>query len=245
MKNGRAIFGDCLQQMAIMEHHSIDMVFCDLPYGTTYANWDKAIDMSLFWRRLLPLVKHNAALLFTASQPFTSRLITSNPSMFRTEWIWDKANPTNFANAKKHPMKVHESIIVFSKEKSVYFPIMTPGAPNHVQGKSNSNSSETRLIVNRSIDDISGMKYPKSIVRFPKHSSQLGLHSTQKPVDMVRYFIETYSVHGNVVLDCCAGSFTTAIACIDVGRKFVCIENDRKHFDVGVDRVRKRLSNAT
>lgn len=176
-------------------------------------------------------------MIFTASQPFTTTLIQSNLSWFKYEWIWDKQNPANFANAKKQPLKQHENVLVFSKGQSPYYPIKTPGKPNHKQGVSKKNVSETRLISDRVDDDLSGMKYPKSILYFPKHSSQCGLHPTQKPLDLFIYLLKTYTLPGEVVLDNVMGSGTTGLAALQEGRKFIGIEKDPKYFDI----ARKRL----
>lgn len=234
--------GDCLELMLRIPDDSIDMILCDLPYSTTYAEWDKLIPFPDLWREYRRIAKDDAAIVLTANQPFTSALVMSQPKMFRCEWIWNKANASNFANAKKQPLKQHETVLVFSKKASRYFPQMVPGKPNHIQGKSKSNKSETRLISERVQDDLSGLKYPKTILDFPKHSSQLGLHSTQKPVALFEYLIRTYSQKGDTVLDNCIGSGTTAIAAIDTGRKWIGMEKDPKYFEVARNRINSHTS---
>lgn len=162
----------------------------------------------------------------TASQPFTSACVMSNPQWFRCEWVWDKVHHSNFANAKRQPLKVHESVLVFAEGQPTYNPQKTPGKPNHSQGKSRQNASPLRLISQRGPDDLSGEKYPKSILTFPRHSSACKLHSTQKPVELFEYLTLTYSNPGATILDCCAGSGTTGVAAKRTGRTAILMEND-------------------
>lgn len=231
--------GDCLQVMETLPVASVDMVLADLPYGTTYAPWDSAISLDRLWLALRRVAKPKAAMVFTSSQPFTSALVMSNIRGFRVEWIWDKVNGANFANANKQPLKTHESVLVFASGQTTYNPQKTVGAKNHGRGtQAKPNFSETRLISGPSVDDFSGVKHPKSIqsdaalegviVTFPKHSSQSKLHSTQKPADLFEYFIRTYSNEGDVVLDCTAGSGTTGEAARRCGRRAILIDNDPK-----------------
>lgn len=223
--------GDCMDLMKAIETGSVDMILADLPYGTTYAEWDTALPMAALWAEYSRVIKGNGAIVLTASQPFTSALVASNPSMFRCEWIWDKVNAANFANANRQPLKVHESVLIFAKGQSPYFPIKTPGKANHVQGKKMAPvERETFLIKERAPDDLSGMKFPKSIITIPKHSSQCGLHKTQKPVSLGDYFIRTYSAPGDLVLDNCMGSGSFGVSAMECGRRFIGIEMDRKHF---------------
>lgn len=229
--------GDCLEVMPELPVNSIHSVIADLPYQTTYCHWDSLIPLDKLWAEYRRLILGNGALVFTASQPFTTVLINSNIEWFKYEWIWDKENPTNFANAKKQPLKQHENVVVFSRGQSPYYPIKTPGKPNHKQGSSKKNFSETRLISGRAEDDLSGMKYPKSILHFPKHSSQCGLHPTQKPVDLMSYLIKTYTLAGEIVLDNAMGSGTTGVACQQEGRSFIGIEKEQKYFDIACERI--------
>ncbi len=218
---------DCLRCMAEIDAGSIDLVLTDLPYGTTYAPWDSVIPLDRLWDAWLRLVKPKGAVILTASQPFTSKLVMSRPKLFRCEWIWDKVNGANFANANKQPLKVHESVLVFAEGQPTYNPQKTFGKPNHVQGQyAQVRNCETQLISKRAADDLSGIKFPKSIQTFPKHSSQLRLHSTQKPAELFEYMIRTYTNEGETVLDCCAGSGTTGEAASHCGRHAILIDND-------------------
>ncbi|MDE2232500.1 MAG: site-specific DNA-methyltransferase [Patescibacteria group bacterium] len=213
--------------MAEIAAGSIDLVLTDLPYGTTYAPWDSAIPLEGLWSAWLRVLRPKGAIVLTASQPFTSQLVMSRPKLFRCEWIWDKVNGANFANANKQPLKTHESVLVFAEGQPTYNPQKTLGKPNHPQGKwAQARNCETQIISERAADDLSGLKFPKSIQTFPKHSSQLRLHSTQKPVELFEYMIRTYTNEGGTVLDCCAGSGTTGEAAMRSGRHAVLIDND-------------------
>jgi len=235
--NATLYCGDCLEVMPQLPEQSIHCVLADLPYGTTYAKWDSVIPLHKLWMEYRRLIIGTGVLVFTASQPFTTILIQSNIEWFKYEWIWDKENPTNFANAKKQPLKQHENVVVFSRGQSPYYPIKTPGKPNHKQGSSKTNISETRLISERTVDDLSGMKYPKSILHFPKHSSQCGLHPTQKPVELMSYLIRTYTQPGEIILDNVFGSGTTGVAAMQEGRQFIGIEKEKEYFDKACQRI--------
>lgn len=239
------IHGDCLDKMKDIPDGSVDMVFADLPYGITYAKWDSIIPMNLLWAEYGRVIKQNGAICLTASQPFTSMLVASKPDWFRCEWIWNKENPTNFANANKQPLKQHEQVLVFGKQRTVYYPQKVTGKPNHVQGRSTANVSETRLISDRVGDDLSGMKFPKTIVTIPKHSSQCGNHPTEKPVALMQYFIKTYTLEGETVLDNTMGSGSTGIACINTKRNFIGIEKDDKYFEIAKKRIEDHLTTAS
>jgi len=225
--------------MQAVQDGSVDLVLSDLPYGTTYATWDSVIPLTELWQQWLRLTKPKAAIVLTASQPFTSTLVMSKPELFRCEWIWDKVNGANFANANRQPLKTHESVLVFATGQPVYHPQKTQGKPNHVQGqRGRVRKAETQVIdPSKAADDVSGMKYPKSIQCFPKHSSQSGLHPTQKPVDLMRYLVRTYSNPGDTVLDNTMGSGTTGVAALLEGRKFIGMESDPKYFEIAKQRI--------
>jgi len=229
-------FGSCFD---VLKNVRADIAFCDLPYGTTYAAWDKVFPLHHFWELMQQIVRPDGAIICTAQQPFTSLLVTSALNLFRCEWIWDKVNGTNFANAKRYPLKTHESVLVFSYQPSPrYFPIKTLGVANHTQGsKLGANKSATRLIERRVADDLSGLKYPKTIQVFPKHSSQCGLHPTQKPITLIDYFIRTYSAEGDLVVDPTMGSGSTGVAALAAGRRFVGAEQDEAYFQVAQTRL--------
>lgn len=239
-ETGVLYHGDCFEIFDYLEENSIDAVLADLPYGTTYAKWDFIIDPDLLFNEYKKLVKTKAPIVLTAVNPFSALMITRRIKEFRYSWVWNKENASNFANAKIQPMKIHEDILVFGFESPNYYPIKVPGKKNHSQGNlSNKSESDTRLLTGRVDGDESGMKYPKSIIEFPKHSSQVGLHPTQKPVDLFEYLIKTYTKEGETVLDNVSGCGTTAIAAINTNRRWICIEKDEKYFEIS----RKRISN--
>ena len=230
---------DCLEGMKAIPDKSIDLILCDLPYGTTACSWDNIIPFEPLWEQYERIIKDNGAVVLTASQPFSSALVMSNPKLFRYEWVWDKKNPTNFAMAKKQPLKYHETILVFAKKQTEYYPIKWRGKPNHKQGLlKNDQQSEVYGKIKRTKDNLSGMKYPRSIIEISKHSSQGGLHPTQKPVALFEYLVKTYTNEGDVVLDNCMGSGTTAIACLNTNRNYIGFELDKNYFDIANERIK-------
>lgn len=234
-----AYLGDCFEVLPKLPALSIDMVMVDLPYGTTYASWDSVLPMGKLWAAYDAVVKKRGAHVFTASQPFTSALIGSRPDWFRCSWVWDKTFAANFFNAKIHPLKVHEDVIVFGSGKTTYNPQKVPGKRNEPHGTKHAGASATRLMVHQAgiPADLSGMKYPKSIQTFAKHASSVGLHPTQKPTALYEYFMKTYSNEGECVLDNCAGSGTAGEAALLTGRKAILIEKDEHYFNVTCERL--------
>jgi len=228
-------FGECLDKLTEISDASVDMILTDLPYGTTACSWDSIIPLDKLWEQYNRVVKENAAMVFTASQPFTTILASSNIKNFRYEWIWQKPQGTNPMNAKIMPLKSHENILVFYKTKPTYNPQMTKGTPyggfksetstiGEVYGKAKS--------VHR--DNPEGTRYPKTILSFKQEK---GLHPTQKPVSLMEYLIKTYTNEGDVVLDSTMGSGTTGVACVNTSRKFIGIEKDPKYFQIAYDRI--------
>jgi len=228
--------GDCLEVMKTINDKSIDAIICDLPYGTTACKWDTVIPFEPLWEQYKRIIKDNGAIVLFGSQPFTSALVMSNVKWFKYEWIWDKCNPTNFASANKQPMKYHENILVFSKKQAIYNPIKWQGKKNHKQGLSKNNFAETRGNIKRVEDDLSGLKFPKSIIQFEKHSSQCGLHPTQKPLELMKYLISTYTNENDMVLDNTMGSGTTCLAAKELNRKFIGIEKDTNYYEIACRR---------
>ena len=239
--------GDCLEVMPTLPPSSVDMVMSDPPYGTSYCAWDAALPWPDVWAAYARVTKEDAAVALCTSQPFTSAAVMSNPKQFRCEWIWDKVNAANFANAKRQPLKQHENVVVFGKKGTRYFPQRTPGKPNHAQGNKaqpRKPTDDLQLIKARVADDLSGMKYPKTIIVFPKHSSNARFHPTEKPVALMEYLIKTYTNPGDTVLDNCMGSGTTGVACVRTGRAFIGIEKDPTYFDVAKRRIEAAQSEA-
>jgi site-specific DNA-methyltransferase (adenine-specific) len=214
---------------------SVDMVLTDPPYGTTACKWDTVIDLPLMWEQLKRITKPDGAIVMTASQPFTSALVMSNPKMFKYCWVWDKRAAGNHGLAKHQPMKVHEDVVVFSQNTHLYLPIMTKGKSRKKGGYGLGNSIATGMkeISPRLCDDY----YPKSILEITNAGRSGKVHPTQKPVALMEYLIRTYTHEGDTVLDFTMGSGTTGVAAKNLGRKFIGIELDQGYFDIAVKRI--------
>ena len=234
--------GDCLELMASIPDGSVDMVLCDLPYGTTACKWDSVIPFEPLWVHYKRIVKRNGAIVLTASQPFTSALVLSNPEWFRVEWVWEKNRGSNFATTKFFPMKEHESVLVFGKAQSTYNPIYeerAEGGKNRAGYKINPSNTGKRETMGGFVDAKTrnldaDKRVPRSIQKF---NTEVGLHPTQKPVALMEYLIRTYTNEGETVLDNCMGSGTTGVACVNTGRNFIGIEQDAKYFAIAKARI--------
>jgi len=230
--------GDCLEVMKNIPDKSIDMILCDLPYGTTACKWDTIIPFEPLWEQYKRIIKDNGAIVLTASQPFTSVLISSNINDFKYEWIWDKHIPRNFINAKIMPMQKHENILVFGKGKLKYNPQMTlRDKPVTVKNYSKKNKDSAYKLNSDGSNNESYTythRNPDTIIVGCWEANKGKLHPTQKPVALFEYLIKTYTNEGDLVLDNCAGSGTTAIACINTNRDYILIEKDdeNKYIDI-------------
>lgn len=240
MKENDVYLGDCLDLMWDIEDGSVGMILCDLPYGTTRCKWDAVIPFAHLWAHYKRIIKPNGAIILTASQPFTSALVMSNPEWFRHEWIWIKNRGSNFANTVREPMKEHESALVFSRGKWIYNKQMQERTGSG-QDRSrylvehNSQAREgTREFEGREHHAISELRVPSS---WQKFNTEVGLHPTQKPVALFEYLVKTYSNEGDLILDNCAGSGTTGEACLNTSRRFILMEKEKEYVDV----IRKRL----
>lgn len=232
---------DCLEGMKDIPDGSVDMVLCDLPYGTTSNSWDSIIPFDKLWEAYNRICKDNAAIVLTASQPFTSALVMSNPKMFRHEWIWIKNQGSNFANTVREPFKEHEEVLVFSKGGWTYNPEMQERAESgkgrvQYNVKFNSNSTNYREFDCRDINRRPELRVPSSWQVFNRET---GLHPTQKPVNLFRYLIRTYSNEGDTILDNCMGSGTTAVAAVLENRKFIGFEINKEYFEKANARLRE------
>ena len=235
--------GDCLELMKEIEDKSIDMILCDLPYGTTACKWDTIIPFEPLWKQYKRIIKPNGAIVLTASQPFTSALVMSNPKMFRFSWVWDKKFAGNFALVKYQPMKTHEDILVFSAKPCLYNPQITKREQPIKAGanKCLSDSSKIAHAKKEYDDKIYENKEPISIINISSRSDKRGQHPTQKPVALFEYLIKTYTNEGYLVLDNCAGSGTTAIACLNTNRNYILMEKEQKYYDIINERIKKHL----
>lgn len=226
--NGEFWHGDCLELMARIPSGSVDMVLCDLPYGTTQNKWDTVIPFELLWKEYWRVCKPNAAIVLTAAQPFTSALVMSQINTFKYDWSWNKKLTTGHLNAKNRPMRQHEDILIFSKDKTVYNPIKTFGKPNKKPTTTiGADKVRNGFGKHKNVSSDYGIeKFPTSIIEIEKTHSKYVIHPTQKPVALFEYLIRTYTNPGETVLDNCAGSGTTAIAAERTGRRWICIEKD-------------------
>jgi site-specific DNA-methyltransferase (adenine-specific) len=244
-EGGRLYKGDCLEVMRGLEDKSVDMILCDLPYGTTACKWDAVIPFEPLWEQYERIIKNTGAIVLTASQPFTTALISSNYKLFRYCLIWDKVNKyTGALNANRMPLKRHEEIAVFYKKLPTYNKQLREGTP-YVAKQTKGHGEYTQhgntgghVTVN------TGGRNPCSIIEIPAdNKKELGIHPTQKPVALFEYLIKTYSNEGDVVLDNCSGSGTTGIAAINTNRKFILIEQDDTYFEVSGKRIEHHTVN--
>jgi DNA modification methylase len=236
----KIIHGDCLEVMKQIPNKSIDMVLCDLPYGTTACKWDTVISFDALWKGYKRIRKDNAALVLFGQEPFSSLLRISNLQEYKYDWIWDKVKPGAFAIAKYCPLKQHELISVFCAGKANYKPDMTPRETvkkSKIYASSDSASVKYNDGVAREYTEL----YPKTIITFSNASQKGKVHATQKPVALFEYLIRTYTNEGDTVLDNCIGSGTTAIACLNTGRNFIGIEKEEKYWKIAEERVKAHL----
>jgi len=246
---------DCLEGMKRLPDKSIDMILCDLPYGTTDNKWDVIIPFDLLWAQYERVIKDNGAIVLTGSQPFTSKLVMSNQQLFRYEWIWEKSFAPNFQLANKMPMKIHENILVFYKKLPVYNKQMIPRTSSRIKDSiekgytfpasgDSDNYAISRVAQNAKRYD-PDWKNPETVLRInnlKNNSKEKVGHPTQKPVALFEYLIKTYTNKGDVVLDNCIGSGTTAIACLNTDRKFIGFETNEEYFRVAQDRIKNNVT---
>lgn len=245
---------DCLEGMKRIPDKSIDMILCDLPYGTSACKWDTILPFDLLWEQYSRVIKEDGAIVLFGQEPFSSTLRLSNLSLYKYDWIWEKDNASNFLNKRYQPGKITEQISVFcndyisvfgkmatsySKKGTMkYFPRLSKGAPykitNSMEGITN---AVTRSKIKNVVTDNSGTRLPNNILRFNRDKGKL--HPTQKPVALCEYLIETYTCEGEVVLDNCIGSGTTAIACINTNRNYIGFELDQTYFNLANERIEK------
>lgn len=230
----QVILGDCLEIMKNIPDKSIDMILCDLPYGTTACKWDTIIPFEPLWEQYKRIVKDNAAIVLTASQPFTTKLIASNLDMFKYTWVWNKNNSAGFALAKIRPFIITEDVCIFGKKKIAYYPQMEIRGKARVKG-GYSRSDNYGLL--RPTKSVSNTYYPKNILNFSNAVQKDKIHPTQKPVALFEYLIKTYTNEGDLVLDNCAGSGTTAVACKNLNRSYILIEKDPEYYQKILERL--------
>lgn len=237
----KLIQGDCLVEMKNIADKSIDMILCDLPYGTTACKWDTVIPFEPLWEQYKRIIKDNGAIVLTASQPFTSALVMSNIKWFKYEWIWDKHIPRGFAFARHRPMSKHENILVFGEGKVKYNPEMIlrdkpirrknyakKGKDSVYKMNADGNNGKWYTYTHKSPDTLIIGKWETNTGKF---------HPTQKPVSLFEYLIKTYTNEGDMVLDNCMGAGTTGVACKNLNRNFIGIELDSEYFKIAEARI--------
>lgn len=237
---GRFYNEDLFDALNELPDHCVDMVLCDLPYGTTACKWDSIIPFEPLWIEMGRVCKDSAPVVLTASEPFTSLLVTSNIKEFRHRWIWNKVKPASGLNAKNAPLRVSEDVLVFCKQRPLYNPIMVQ-KKRRAEKKCDSNGEAFGGARVERYHDNKGLGYPKDILTISNADQRNRIHPTQKPIELFEYLIRTYSNEGALVLDMTAGSGTTAIAAQRTGRRWVCIEKEEKYFSAAVERIRNDI----
>ncbi|MFP7265759.1 DNA-methyltransferase [Bacillus altitudinis] len=232
---------DCLEGMKLISDKSIDMILCDLPYGTTKNKWDSIIPLDELWKEYNRIIKDNGAIVLTAQTPFDKVLGMSNLKMLKYEWIWEKTSATGHLNAKRMPMKAHENVLVFYKKLPTYNPIKTK---DHVRKVSKSEHKfNSKLSTNYNKHGFttydSTERYPRSVQVFATDKQKEALHPTQKPVALFEYLIKTYSNEGEIVLDNCMGSGTTAVACENLNRQWIGFETESEYIEIANNRLKE------
>ena len=244
--------GECLHVMSTLPDGCVDMVFCDLPYGTTQNSWDSLIPFDKLWKEYRRVVKESGAIVLTAQSPFDKTLACSNLKDFRYEGIWEKNKATGHLNAKKMPMKAHENVLIFYRKLPTYNPQKTTGHKPFGAVKPRKNIPEpdkkrnyNHLPETFGNDGNTTDRYPRSIQKFPviNNDDPLKFHPTQKPVGMIEYFIKTYSNEGDTILDNCMGSGSTCIAAINTGREYIGIEADEEYYNTAREWIDKVENN--
>jgi len=233
--------GDCLEVMPTIPDGSVDMILCDLPYGTTACAWDVVIPFEPLWKEYTRIIKKSGAIVLTASQPFTTDLINSNRGWFKYLWVWDKAQSGSFHLAKYQPLRVTEDVAVFASHTIKYKPIMHKGKARIKGGSKRTNEVMKGLGSNHIT--VSDTYYPSNILRFPNcKNKEMNAHPTQKPIELMRYLISTYTNEGDTVLDNCMGSGTTGVAAVQLGCKFIGIEKEPRYFDIAQRRLKEAVA---
>lgn len=246
---------DCLEGMKNIEDKSIDMILCDLPYGTTKCKWDTMIPLDKLWEQYNRVIKDNGAIVLFGQEPFSSNLRLSNEKLYKYDWIWEKSNPSNIGNANKQPLKYHEFIHVFYKKQCIYNKQMIPRESPRMKQAHKSNyvfHNSTAETMNLDYIEIDSKKYdanfknPSSILKIPSlrpNSKEFVKHPTQKPISLCEYMIKTYTNENETVLDNCIGSGSTAIACINTNRNYIGFEMDNTYFNLANKRIEEHIPN--
>lgn len=237
--------GDCLEVMKQIPDNSVDMILCDLPYGTTACKWDTVIPFKPLWESYERIIKENGAIVLFGQEPFSSKLRLSNDKMYRYDWIWEKERGSNVLCVKWMPFKVHENICVFYKRKPTYNPQKETRKGKKIKPNHPKDGKIGKIICSSNLTPIpyedNGYRNPRSIIKFNRDVLVSNLHPTQKPVALCEYLIKTYTNEWETVLDNCMGSGTTGVACKRLNRNFIGIELDDKYFEIAKNRIEGEL----
>jgi len=241
---------DCFDVFPFIEDKSVNLILCDLPYGTTACKWDVIIPFDKLWEQYERIIKPNGAIVLFGQEPFSSYLRVSNISSYRYDWIWKKNSGSNFLFANKQPMKMNEIISVFYKKQPIYNPQKTDAVNGYYTNKNSINKGKDNSMQTGNFKELTGIqlkktnygknyepdkKLPENIIEFKRVRKPI--HPTQKPLELIKYLIKTYSNEDDVVMDNCMGSNTTGLACKELNRQYIGIEKDKNYYDVSVSRV--------
>ena len=232
---------DCLVGMDKIDDKSVDMILCDLPYGTTKCKWDIVLPFDKLWSHYNRIIKDNGAIILFAKQPFTSDLVNSNRDMFRYELIWEKTRAGNIMQVKKQPSAIHENIEVFYKKQPTYNDLKFKVDEKYIDKRKSIRDSFYKSehysgVMKRKADD--GMRHPQSILPF-NSVWHTGMHPTEKPVELFEWLIKSYTNEGDLVLDNCIGSGTTAVACINTNRNYIGFEKEKEYYEMCSERIKE------
>tara|TARA_B100001964_G_scaffold245657_1_gene334451 strand:- start:1707 stop:2429 length:723 start_codon:yes stop_codon:yes gene_type:complete len=228
MVNIKLIRDNCLNEIKNIKEKSIDCILTDLPYGITKNEWDIEIDLKLLWENFNNILKPNGIIILTAVQPFTSKLVISNQKMFKYEIIWEKTIGSGQLNIKHQPLRVHESILIFYNKRGTYNEQLTEGKPYSINRTKVKGSGYNKQTSSNKQND--GYRHAKSVIKISNPRIKEG-HPTQKPIELLEYLVKTYSNENDTVLDCCMGSGSTGVACINLNRNFIGIELNNEYFE--------------
>lgn len=232
---GQIIHGDCMKLLPLLPSAAVNLVLCDLPYGTSRNKWDSVLDLEVLWVQWWRILKDNGVVCLTAAQPFTSVLVTSNLADFKVEWVWAKTVGSGQLNIRHQPLRMHESVLVFYRRRPTYNEQRMPGMPYTVHRKATYEGPGYNA-QRGSFKQNTGFRHAQSVLYVPNPRVKGG-HPTQKPVPLFEYLIKTYSHPGDIVLDHCIGSGTTAVAALRTGRRFIGMEIEAVYVDMAVRRI--------
>lgn len=234
--------GDCLELMKNIPDKSVDMILCDLPYGTTACKWDSIIDLNKLWEHYNRIIKNNCPIVLFSSQPFTSILTMSNVDNFKYDWVWNKHIPRNFINAKRMPMQKHESILVFGESKLNYYPQMIKRDKPVTVKNYSKKGKDSVYKLNQDGSELKSYTYthrnPDTIIEGYWEANSGKLHPTQKPISLCEYLIKTYTQENDLILDNCAGSGSTLVAAKNLNRQFIGIEKEENYYNICLERLK-------